>query len=196
MRRALAAVNALLFLLGLMGCAVPAQNLSPGQLFSSELVNVRAPKSDGWRLTGAAGGGLVFSRRGEASNESRVAQVLLFPLPETRDSEDFIATVKRGIDKDTSPDRFHALQPPFLEYTEARGYPCVKYKGALQDTQAKTSLLGRESLMFQAVWLYCRHPKRKELGFMAGVSHRGENIDSGLEAEADSFIEGVQVPDK
>lgn len=136
---------------------------------------------------------MAFARRGEDSNESYGAQVMLFQLAETRSQEQFVELIRGSVEADAPPDRFTQVEAKY-EYSELRGYPCVRYAGITEDTKAKTGLFSRESLKLQIEALYCRHPVHLGAGFMAGFSHRGNGIDPELRQQADKFIEGVQVP--
>ncbi|MEO7385351.1 MAG: hypothetical protein ABIX37_00285 [Gammaproteobacteria bacterium] len=122
-----------------------------------------------------------------------MASVLAFALGETASSEEFVALIKQGIDKDTSPDRFTTIDET-IEYTDARGYPCVKYQGTAEDKKARIPLFKREPQKLQIYSLYCRHPTRPSLGFAIIFSHRGANLDPEVEQQGQDFISGVVVP--
>lgn len=172
-----------------------AEIVVPRQLFSGGLLNVRAPNSEGWELLNFSEAGMAFAHRGVYSNESYVAQVSLFALPKTKDSDELVALIKRGVENDTPAERFKSLEASY-EYTEERGYPCVRFKGVTEDTKARTSFFSQESLKLQVYSLYCRHPRHQEVGFSIGFSHRGTFLDAELEIPAEEFIRGVQVPVK
>lgn len=180
--------------LGVCCLHASAQGVAAGQVFTWSSLTIRAPNSEGWRLGFSSDTIMAFGRRGPASNESYTAQVILFELPESRDRDDFVSLIKQGIEKDTSPERFTTIEAS-VEYTEQRSYPCVRYKGLLQDKQARTPS-GRESLKLQVHSLYCRHPRRQGAGFAIIFSHRGAGLVANLDSQATAFIDGVQVPDK
>lgn len=117
----------------------------------------------------------------------------MFALAESSSPEEFVALIRKGAEADASPDRFKNLESSY-EYTDRRGYDCVKVVSVTEDTKARTSAVVREKLKLQAISLYCRHPKQTGTAFMAGFSHRGETLDSELMPLAESFIDGVQVP--
>lgn len=165
----------------------------PRQLFSGGLLNVRAPNSEGWELVSSAEAGMAFAHRGAYANENYVAQVSLFALPETGSPDEFVTLIKRGIENDTPAERFKSLESSY-EYTGQRGYPCVRFKGVTEDTKAKTSSFGQESLKLQVYSLYCRHPRQQGVGFSIGFLHRGTSLDAELGMQAEEFIRGVQVP--
>ncbi len=93
------------------------------------------------------------------------------------------------------PSRFEPLEANY-EFTDLRGYPCVRYKCLYNDKEALTTSGTREPMKLQVVSMYCRHPSQKEVGFFAAYSHRGASTDPDLDAPALRFIDGVQVPQK
>lgn len=171
----------------------PGQNVSPGQLFAGSLLNAHAPDSAGWLLAGAGNNGLAFARRGAEQNETYAAQIILFKLPPTQGNEEFVEMIKGRVDMINPPSRFAVLETKY-EYTDHRGYPCVRYKSVYNDMEALTTSGTREPMKLQVVSLYCRHPSQQEVGFFAAYSHRGANTDPDLDAPAQQFIDGVQVP--
>jgi len=172
-----------------------AQAVTSGQLFAGSLLNIKAPESEGWKVISSTSTVMAFGHRVESTNESYVAMVSFFPLPETKDHEEFVALIKQAVEKDTSTDRFKTISTNY-EYTDQRGYPCVKFDVVTEDTKAQTSFFGHENLVLQIYSLYCRHPKHPESGFVISFSHRGSTLDEALNVPAEAFIEGVQVPEK
>ena len=169
-----------------------AQVVAPGQLFPGELLNVRAPNSDGWKRIESSAVGMTFFSVGASATETYVAQVSLFALPESKNRDEFFAFVQDAFKRSSPPERFKSLEANY-EYTEERGYPCVRVTAVVQDTKA---FFGRESLTLQWHSFYCLHPKRQDAGFMISFSHRGAPLDADLDVKAQAFIEGVQVPEE
>jgi hypothetical protein len=185
-------VAAFLGIVVLTACqSVQQRPLIPGQLFPSSVINVRAPNSEGWVVLSSSSHGIAFARRGVSSNESYVAKVFQIALPEFKDRNEFVALIKQRNAENTSPERFKSIEFNY-EYTEKRGYPCVRIKGVMEDTKARTSS-GQDILKFQSYTLACRHPRRQGEGFAIDFSHRGSSLDTTLDAQAEAFIEGVQL---
>ncbi len=186
----------------LLGClinvAVKAQTLgqavAPKQLFPSNILNVYAPDSEGWIVTGAASNGLSFGKRGAEVGKTYGAQVIIFEMPPMTSSEAFVAFVQNRIAAMNPPPRFQETKSSY-RYTEKRGYPCVNAHLDFDDTAAVTPT-GIEQLKLQVVALYCRHPKQRQLGFFAAYSHRGKVADQHIEMPAQGFIEAISVPKK
>lgn len=172
----------------------PGQTVAPKQLFPSSILNVYAPDSEGWVVTGAGSNGISFGKRGGESSETYGAQVIIFEMPPTTGSEDLVGFVKNRIAAMNPPPRFQETNSNY-QYTEDRGYPCVNVHMALDDTAAVTPT-GKEQLKLQVVSLYCRHPVQQQLGFFAAYSHRGKAADDQIEGAAKSFIEAINVPKK
>lgn len=187
----------LFFVVALSACtsSVPprkAVSVSPGELFAGSYINVKAPTSDGWQLAQSSGSGTAFAKGGEVANESFGAQVLMFNLTPDKTPEEFEALIKTAVMRDTDPDRFN-VQQISTTYSSERSYPCVRIHSVVQDN-APQGLVG--PLVLESDGLYCRHPVRRETGFATIYSHRGESLYANLRSESESFIQGVQVPEK
>ncbi len=189
----------LLLSLALVSCATgPARTPKPvpaGYLYEGGYINVRVPNSDGWHLVTSSSAGMEFARSGGEPGESFAAQVFMFPLEETRNSNEFLSLIKEGFEKDTDPKRYEMIESD-IKYSEDRGYPCARLNYVTKDKQAQTSPTSREVLILQAESLYCRHPIRKNTGFSIIYSHRGKSTYSNIREEAQDFISGVQVPEQ
>lgn len=183
--------------LALASCATgPSYAPKPvpaGYLYEGGYINVRVPNSNGWHLVSSSPAGMEFARSGAEPDESFAAQVLMFPLQETKDSDEFLSLIKKGFERDTDLARFDVIAANF-KYTDKRGYPCVAVSYVTKDKQAQTSPTRREVLTLQAESLYCRHSVRQETGFSIIYSRRGKAEYSHFHAEANDFISGVRVP--
>ena len=184
----------------ILGCLIASadhaqssgQAVTPKQFFPGSLLNVYAPDSEGWVVTGAASNGISFGKRGAESNETYGAQVIIFEMPPTSSSEELVGFVRKRISAMNPPPRFHETSSDY-QPTDSRGYPCVDVRIDLDDAAAVTPT-GREHLRLQVISLYCRHPTQQQLGFFAAYSHRGKTTDDQLESAARSFIESIVVP--
>jgi len=165
-----------------------------GYLYEGGYINIRAPNSEGWHLVNSSPAGMEFARSGTEQGESFAAQVLMFPLENTKDSNELLSLIKNGFEKDSDSARYEMIDSSF-KYSEERDYSCVKVNFVTKDKQAQTSPTRREELLLQAESLYCRHPVRQESGFSISYSHRGKSLYPNLNAEAKDFISGVQVPE-
>ena len=189
---------AFLILSALISSAVnaqsPRQPVAPKQLFSSSILNVYAPDSVGWVVTGAGSNGISFGKRGAESDETYGAQVIIFEMPSTNGSEEFVSFVKKRIAEMNPSPRFQEIGSNY-QYTENRGYPCVNVHINFDDTAAVTPT-GTKQLKLQVISLYCRHPEQQQLGFFAAYSHRGKVTDDQIESAAQDFIAAINVPKK
>jgi hypothetical protein len=169
----------------------PGQAVKPKQRFPSPLLDVHAPDSEGWVFAGAASNGISFAKRGAQAGETYAAQVILFPLRPTGNSEEFIASLKERIAEVNPAPRFQELVSEY-RYGESRGYPCADVRVSYDDHEAVTPT-GKERLRLKVVALYCRHPVKQEIGFFAAYSYRGRTAEADIEGPARNFIEAIQV---
>lgn len=180
-----------LIALALIGCATLTP-VAPGQLFPGPVMNVRAPASAGWQLVQSGTETMAFGRRDASTGNTYGAQLTAFQLPPFSTPDELLATVKASYEKDFPPGRFKMVEANFRLTTE-RAYPCVRFRGAVEDSKALTPQ-GTVSLPLYVRSLNCQHPTQRSLGLVIGYSQRGGLPDSDLDAQAQSFIDGVQVP--
>lgn len=174
--------------------AAGLQPIAPGTRIAGPLVDLRAPASEDWQagpVGSAQSPGFAFVRRAP-DGTSDVALVSLFPAGESRVPEDFTALVRRLVEADAPAPRYRVRESRY-EYTEERGYPCVRVRTLADDTQAAIGpdRTGTQELALHA--LHCRNPKRPNTGFSAGFSRRADRVDAAaLEPEARAFIDGIR----
>ena len=167
-----------------------ARAVSPGQAFGGEALRVHAPASPGWVLLRQTPAEISFARPGASSRETYVATVSLFECPATEGPDAFVTYIRQGRESDASPDRFADIRESY-EYTEERGYPCVRYVATALDVKAPGG-----ALSLAEAGVYCRHPRREGTGFWVSYSHRALNPDVDVVEQAKGFIQGVTVPDR
>ena len=166
--------------------------LQPGQDFSSQLFKMKSPNSSGWVGLSQNGSRIAFARSGTAATDSDIAAVILFPVPAASGVEDFVALVRKGVERDAPKPRFE-VENTSLEVSPDRPYACVKYNATSIDHGEKTFVLPKRPLRLQLLSLYCRYPDNPGLGFAISFSHRGATPLLTFQQEAEEFIDGVQV---
>jgi len=178
----------------LFGCASQPQGVAvtPGKIFAGGYINIRAPQTEGWQLIYSSGSGMAFAKRSDAQASSFAASVNMFALAPTTSPEGFGTLIKEAAAKDTDPSRFD-VQQQSLKYSAERNYSCVRYQSDAKDRSPKSSA---NPLILEIYGLYCRHPIRQDTGFAAVYSYRGASRYPTLRREAETFIQGVQVPGK
>lgn len=172
--------------------AADHQAVQPSQLFSNPILQIHAPPSEGWFGAAQTATQIAFGKSGASSDESYIAAVILFRLPDSSNSDALTDVVKKGIERDTPADRFDILEST-VNPSADRGYPCVKYHAVASDKKAATSSLFRKTLRLEITSLYCRHPRQPNMGFMASFSQRGGKAEEHFVENADKFINGIQV---
>jgi hypothetical protein len=170
----------------------PGQPVRPKQAFPSGILNVYSPDSEGWVIAGFGGNGISFAKRGSERNETYAAQVIVFGMAQTGNDDELLRLVRERIAMINPPPRFQETAADY-KLNEGRGYPCVDVRANYIDNAAATPA-GPVQLNLHVVALYCRHPRKPELGFFAAYSYRGKATDPGIEAAAKSFIEAIDIP--
>jgi hypothetical protein len=100
--------------------------------------------------------------------------------------------VRARFEAESSSDRFEPIEST-LEYTDQRGFPCVRYRSAARDTRARISAKATANLRLEVLSLVCRLPGEGAPAFSASYSSRSETADPDFETAANSFIEGVRT---
>jgi len=177
----------------LTGAAPGAESVRAGQVYRGKWLVIRAPNSDGWYLARSSREGMEFARRGNEPSESFGAQVLSFISSTAGNRDAFLSSIKKQFEAETTAGRHSAVESEF-KHAEERGYLCVSARSVIKDTEARVSPTRQEALLLQTKSLYCQHPKNPYNGFAIIYSHRGQSLYPNLDAEAQSFIDGVQVP--
>lgn len=178
----------------LSSCAAPGRQsrpVEPDELFKNDYVDVRAPNSEGWRLTEWSSRKIAFVKRGDAPGEGLGATIFVFDLQPTDTPEQFATVIRRGMAEDTNPKR-HQIIELTSDYMSERGYPCLRVHGLFREKILSTSVA--EPILLETESLYCRNPAHTDTGFAAGYSHLGRNRYPALREEAQKFLRGVQVP--
>jgi uncharacterized protein len=168
------------------------QAVPPNQDFSNETLQVQSPSSEGWYGPSEIENGISFAKRGTDSDESYIAAVSVFRIPEFSDPEAFADYMKKWLEKDSPANRFETLETT-IQYTAERRYPCVRYHGVAKDKKASTSSIFRKTLRLEISALYCQHPYQSNLGFTANYSHRGGDSDEHFTEDAEKFISSIQA---
>jgi hypothetical protein len=183
--------------LGLVRFGIAAENpeehapVQAGQNFSNAMFDMSSPNSEGWTQLTQNERMIAFARSGSSGQESDVAAVELFSLKDISSEKDFLAFVKQGVEKDSSDPQFEVHQAKW-DPSKERPYICVKYVSDATDHGGKDQM-PKKPLQLQIQNLYCRYPKRPDIGFVVSFSHRGAAKSPNFQKEAESFIGGVQV---
>lgn len=182
----------------LVSCAAgPTQGskaVPPGHLYKGSYLNVHAPSSNVWYLGTFSPTKIEFGRLGSGEGESFAAQVIWSYLPQTSSTEEFVAYIKTQLESESDSSRFLVVESVF-NYTDVRGYPCVRGTRIVNDKHALVSPNHYGELVLQISSLTCRHPVNLDTVFSVIYSHRGKELYPNLAAEAEEFIAGVQVPE-
>ena len=170
---------------------VPVQQ---SDVFGGDYISIHPPPSPGWVKIQESQSGIAFAKRDETHAGSFIANVAVFGLESTETPEQLEALIREAARKDAEidPIRFE-VEHETVTYTDERSYPCVRYRSITKDNDPAGP---EKPLILELDAIYCRHPVQPESGFGVIYSYRGTKRHSGLRTEAESFIQGVQIPEK
>ena len=180
--------------LTLTGCSA-RQLVRPGELYEGELINIRAPTSWGWLLMQMDHNGVTFIRGNSSTDTSYVAQIMAFHEPPMNTSDELLASFKTVTEQNQlAHSRYKKPLELHFEITSERPYPCVRLRGTVEDLKAVMldGTVGSASLYIRS--FYCQHPTKRDFQFLIMYSQRGGPPDPNLDSQAQSFINGIQVP--
>jgi hypothetical protein len=177
---------------GFVATASEHPAVQPGQDFSNSLFKMKSPDSAGWVGLSQNSSRIAFARSGASAADSDVAALILFSVPVASVAEDFVALVKKGVEKDAPKPRFD-VETSSVELSPDRPYTCAKYSATSIDHGEKALLLPTKPLRLQVLSLYCKYPNKPGLGFAISFSHRGETAMPAFQQAAEAFIAGVQI---
>ena len=169
-----------------------AQPVQPLEPITTELLEMRAPALTGWQIKQKTQTRVTFTRVGFGPNGTLAAVAIAFAIESPRNKEHFLEQIRAGIERDTPASRFFKIQTA-LVYEETRGYPCARYKAIHEDRSAQTVAGAKKTLRMQDHSLYCLYPYAQGAAFVAGYSHRGEDLHEEFEVAAREFIETVKA---
>lgn len=179
----------------LSGCTrTQPPTLPANHYYEGSYIDIHSPNEEGWSLIGKSTEGIVFGKNGKEKGDTQIAQVLFFPLSDSKDKNEFLSLIEENFHNNTNKDRFDIIKSDFQLYNQ-RKYTCIMMKALLNDKKAKTSSFTTDSLKMSIKSLYCKDPKTEKRGFIIGYSYRGKIIDPKLNDKADSFISGVEFPE-
>jgi hypothetical protein len=200
MRSRLAVVLVLMLGVALVACTPaaheppPGPAVAPGQVFPGENLTVTWPtNAEGWHLSQAQAARWSFTKRGAQPDDSWGAVISGHALPpDITTREEFRLFVKQAADADNA-DRFGNLRSE-AAFSDARKYPCVRYRAAGVDALALAQSDGKKKLVLEEQLLVCKNPLLSNVAFAAVYSYRGAAPDPNFDTDADDFFAGIQVP--
>jgi len=153
---------------------------------------VARPNGNDWMIAKKSDTTIAYqiSSRGSPDSLTAYASTYVMPHPDTK--EGFLQLVRMNVLAMLTNGSFRRDGEIDFKYTEERGYPCVRAssvgKSHINNADGALMIMNTQYRM-----LLCKYPKSSEMGFMVGFSQNSLSPRTSIEAEAESFFDGVSV---
>ncbi len=154
------------------------------------------PQEEGWSIWRKARGGLILGKEGRNIDETIIAMIIMFQLPEVSSDEEFLDVIERAQSQDLPTGRYKVLTSS-NELMKKRQWSCVESSYEAEDHGARKKSKNTAHMIQQFYGFYCRHPYDKEIGVNFGYSHRyyQGNQDQQFFDKAKHFADNVVLED-
>ena len=155
----------ILFLLSIAtaSCVTVAPVVNPNSEISIYGVSSQPPQNGSWTLLTAAGYQMSFAKEGAKKNESLVANVVIYQIPEFQNNEKFLSHIIQGRASEPNIGRFEILKNEEA-LVPLNGTTCVKYHSISRDKAAQIQGGETAEMLLENIGYHCIHPKNQTVG--------------------------------
>ncbi|MCK4951906.1 MAG: hypothetical protein KAS48_08815 [Gammaproteobacteria bacterium] len=157
--------------LAVTSCVTVAPVVNPDSEISIYGVSSLPPQNGSWTLLIAAGYQMSLAKDGSKKNESLVANVAIYQIPEFSDHEQFLSHIAQGRAAEPSIGRFE-VQKNEESLSPLNGATCVKYHSISRDKSAQIQGGGTAEMLLENLGYHCIHPKNSTVGVNMAYSLR------------------------
>lgn len=152
-------------------CVTVAPVINPNNEISLFGVSSLPPQNGNWVLLTATGYQMNFARSGDTKNESLVANVILFQLPELATDEEFLSHIIQARAAEPSIGRFE-IQENKESLSPLNGATCVTYHSIAKDKAAQIQDGKTAEMLLENIGYNCIHPRNPTVGINIEYSLR------------------------
>ena len=180
----------------LTSCVTVAPVVNPNTELSIYGVSLMPPQNEGWIVMVANGYQVTLAKSTSNKNESLVANVSIFQLPELSSDKEFLEHVIRGHAEAPDIGRFED-QGTSDELSSLNGAVCIKYHHMSKDKAAHVQGGNTAIMILENYGYNCQHPKNPRVGVHAEYSlrHFSETTYPLLEQNSDAFFNTIEFGD-
>lgn len=166
-----------------------------GRLTTLSGVSIQPPQETNWQTLLASTYQLSLGKRGPRRNETYIANVQLYPLPDLASEQDFRKAISEGRVAEPNTGRFRLLTN-IENLVSMKGTWCVEYHTVSEDRAAKTPD-GPITMIRDEYGYHCQHPLKKNVGvfFSYSLRHAARDEDLELSRKAEAFLKNVNFVD-
>lgn len=147
----------------LASCVTTAPIVNPSSEIRLYGVSSLPPQNGSWTIITVSGYQASIGKAGEKKNESLVANLYIYKLPELPTDEAFLSHVAKGRVAEPDIGRFEILKNDETIST-LNGASCVKYHSISKDKSARIQNGGTASMLLENLGYHCKHPKNQAVG--------------------------------
>lgn len=185
------------FVIALSTLLVSCVTIAPIVNNSSEIrlygLSSLPPQNGSWAIITASGYQASIAKAGNKKNESLVANLYIYKLPEFPTDSAFLSHVEKGRAAEPDIGRFEVLKNDQM-LTSLNGTNCVSYHSVSKDNSAHIQGGGTTTMLVENFGYHCKHPKNPAVGVNIEYSlrHFPDTSYSSLETDAKNFFSNVR----
>lgn len=174
-------------------CVTVAPVVNPNTEISLYGVSSLPPQNGDWVLLTATGYQMNLAKSGDTKNESLVANVNIFQLPELGTDEAFLNYIIQGRADEPTIGRFE-IQKNTETLSTLNGSVCVKYHSISKDKNAQIQGGDTAVMLLENRGYNCKHPKNSTVGVNIEYSlrHFPETSYLSFEKSANEFFSNIK----
>ncbi len=155
----------IIFVLGfiLTSCVTIAPVVNPNNEISIYGVTSLPPQNGNWTLLAAAGYQISLAKEGSQKNESLVANVVIYQIPEFTNNDEFLSHISQGRAAEPDIGRFENIKNEEI-LTLFKDVTCVKYHSISKDKAARLQTGDTAEMLLESMGYHCIHPKNNTVG--------------------------------
>ena len=174
-------------------CVTVPPVVNPDSEISIYGVSSLPPKNGSWTLLTAAGYQMSLAKEGTKKNESLVANVVIYQIPEFQNNEEFLSHIIQGRAAEPSIGRFEILKNEEV-LLPLNGTTCVKYHSISKDSAAQLQGGETAEMLLENIGYHCMHPKNRTVGVNMEYSlrHYLETTYAAFAGNANEFFNNIK----
>lgn len=174
-------------------CVTVAPVIHPGTELSIYGVSSLPPQNGNWTLLAASGYQISLAREGSKKNESLVANVAIYQIPEFSDDRQFLEHIVQERKAEPDIGRFE-VQKNEETLSPLNGARCVRYHSVSRDKAARIRDGVTVEMLLENLGYHCIHPKKLTVGVIIEYSlrHYSDTDYSTLNDDASEFFSNIK----
>lgn len=182
-----------LLIFAVTSCVTVAPVMNPNKEISIYGVSLLPPQNGSWTLIVLTGHQISLAKEGSRENESLVANVVIYQIPEFPDNENFLSHIVESRVAGPNIGRFEILKNEET-LSSLNGVTCVKYHSISKDKAAQIQGGETAEMLLENIGYHCIHPKNKTVGVNIEYSlrHYSDTTYAAFAKHANEFFNNIK----